>query len=147
MFLGVRRGLMQDYANQIAQMFIGYQITLVDLPRLLAVRHGQIKVDLFGGQTTLGGETVPPFSISDAVRSWYGDALQRDELDVSFIRQISITCDFDIVESKQGADSERLVIFDCQVDLEAESGRWSGKSHKSEQWRKSGDQPWEVRDV
>ena len=56
---------MQDYANQIAQMFVGYQITLVDIPRLVMIGRGRIEVDLFSGVTTIDNETASPFSISE----------------------------------------------------------------------------------
>ena len=82
----MRKGLMQDYANPIAQMFVGYQITLVDIPRLVTIGRGQIEVDLFSGVTTIDNKSTSPFSISEAVTSWYKDAVLRDVLDEAFIR-------------------------------------------------------------
>jgi hypothetical protein len=137
---------MQDYANQIAQMFIGWQITLVDMPLLVARGQGQIQVDLLGPMTKLDGEPISPLAISNAVRTWYEDAIVRDDLGETFVRQIKIVCDFDIAESRQGLDTERHVAFDCKVAIEAENGSWNGTSRKAELWRRSGDQPWIVRD-
>ena len=142
----VRRGLMQDYANQIAQMFIGYQITLVDMPLLVAKGQGRVEVDLLGQTTSLDGEPISRLSISDAVRAWYEDAIVRDDLGDAFVRQIQITCDFDIAESRKGLDIERHVAFNCKVAIEAENGPWQGTSRKSELWLRSGDGPWIVRD-
>ncbi len=146
-YWSVRRGLMQDYANQIAQMFIGWQITVVDMPRLVAKGQGRLEVDLFGRTTRLDGEPTSPLSVSEAVHGWYENAIVRDGLGETFVRQIHITCAFDIAESEHNLDSERHVKFDCNVTIEAENGSWTGTSRKSEVWRRSGDQPWIVRDT
>lgn len=142
----MRRGLMQDYANQIAQMFVGWQITISDMPRLVAKGRGRIEVDLLGQTTKLDGEPTSPFSVSDAVRHWYESAIVRDDLGETFVQQIYVICDFDIAESRQGTDTERHVTLDCNVAIEAENGSWNGSSRKSEVWRRTGDLPWMVRD-
>jgi hypothetical protein len=139
---------MQDYANQIAQMFVGYQITLVDIPRLVMIGRGRIEVDLFSGVTTIDNETASPFSISEAVNSWYKDAVLRDVLDESFIRSVRIVCDFDTNESVIDTGSERKVTLKCKVTVEAENGISIGVSDKSERWRKSGEESfWQITDT
>ena len=127
-------------------MFVGWQITLSDLPRLVAKGRGRVEVDLLGQTTRLDGEPTSPLSVSDAVRAWYEDAIVRDDLAETFVRQILIVCDFDISESRHGLDTERHVTFDCNVAIEAENGSWRGASRKAEVWRRTGELPWMVRD-
>ena len=144
----MRKGLMQDYANQIAQMFVGYQITLVDIPRLVTIGRGQIEVDLFSGVTTIDNKSTSPFSISEAVTSWYKDAVLRDVLDEAFIRNVRIVCDFDINESVIDTESECKVTLKCQVTVEAANGTWIGASDTSERWRKSDEGSfWLITDI
>jgi hypothetical protein len=138
----MRKGLMQDYANQIAQMFVGYQIELEDLPRLLALRQGRIEIDLLGDLTTVDDEAQVPFAISDAVTAWYQEAIRRDALDESFVREIRIVCDFDVSESRGGSTAERRIKLNCRVIVVAETGTWVGVNDKSEIWRISEDGPF-----
>jgi hypothetical protein len=52
---------MQDYANQIAQMFVGYQLTIIDLPRFVEARRGRLEVDLLTDSTILDDQPASPF--------------------------------------------------------------------------------------
>jgi hypothetical protein len=143
----IRRGLMQDYANQIAQMFVGWQIGIIDLPRLATIGRGCIRIDLLSGASSVDGRPCEPFSITDAVRRWLDDAIIRDELNPAQVQQVSISCMFDVAESQSVDTVERTVNLDCTVELTAESGSWSGSSRKSERWHKSDTGPWLIVDV
>lgn len=142
----MRRGLMQDYANQIAQMFVGWQIGIADLPRLTAIGRGQLEVGLLDESTYLNGAVAAPFQITDAVKSWYFDALTRDDVAQDFVRQIRIRCDFDIAQSEGDGPSRRHVQLDCTVELDAENGNWIGRKVKNEKGERWGDGPWMLWD-
>jgi hypothetical protein len=139
----MRKGLMQDYANQIAQMFVGYQIDLVDKFRLASIGQGRIVVDLLDGSTTINDAPSPPLSISGAVRDWYSEALVRDGLEEAFVSHIGILCDFAVTDSSPEAKTERTVKLDCQVTLDAQDGVWTGIGTRSERWRQSHEGPFE----
>ncbi len=143
----MRKGLMQDYANQIAQMFVGYQIDFLDLPRLTAVGTGHLQVELLEDTSYLNGEAVAPFQITEAVRSWYLDALARDRLSADFVRAIGIDCAFDIAKSETEGRSMRLVRLDCTVELVAENGIWTGRSLKDEKGELQEDGSWFLWDA
>jgi hypothetical protein len=143
----MRRGLLQDYANQIAQMFVGYQIGLVDMPLLVQAGKGRIQVDLFEGRSTLNGAPLPAFSISEAVRHWYSNAVARDQLSETFVRSITIDCDFEASESQSDRASLRIVALNCTVTVNAEDGSWVGTSSKQEESRRWEDGPWITRDA
>lgn len=138
---------MQDYANQIAQMFVGWQISIGDLPRLTDVGSGRLEIGLLEERTHLNGALAPPFQITRAVRSWYFDALVRDQLPENFVRQIDINCDFQITQSGDDRHSQRHVRLDCTVNLEAENGTWTGRKSKNEKGERWGEGPWMLWDV
>jgi hypothetical protein len=71
---------MQHYSNQIAQMFIGYQLTLVDLPRLIDIGRGCIRVELPSAMTQLNGSLDENFTITATVQSGLDEAIVRDGL-------------------------------------------------------------------
>jgi hypothetical protein len=138
---------MQDYANQIAQMFVGWQIGIADLPRLTSIRTGQLDVGLFDESTNLNGTAAAPFQITEAVKSWYFDALTRDQVPDDFVQQISIRCDFEITQSEDDGHSQRQVRLDCTVELDAQNGHWIGRKSKNEKGERWGDGPWMLWDV
>ncbi len=138
----MRKGLMQDYANQIAQMFVGYQIDLVDMSTLASIGQGRIVVDLLSGSTTINDAPSPPLSISGAAHDWYSDALVRDGLGEACVSHIGILCDFAVMDSSQEAKAQRTVRLDCQVTLETQDGVWTGIGMRSECWRESDEGPF-----
>jgi hypothetical protein len=76
---------MQDYANQISQMFVGYQIDIADLPRLVSIGRGRIEIDLLDGSTMIDGTASEPFGIADAIHGWLDEATFRDQLDAGYV--------------------------------------------------------------
>lgn len=138
---------MQDYANQLAQIFVGYQITIVDLPRLVEIGRGRIEVDLLADSSTIDRKPCEPFAITAAVRRWLNDACERDSLPDAYIRSVLITCDFDIADTPTANGAERRLRLDCFVDVDPETGIWSGSSKKAELWVKAGSTPWRVSDM
>ena len=138
---------MQDYVNQIAQMFVGWQISIADLPRLVELGRGRIEVDLFADSSTIDQKPCERFAISDAVREWLNEAIERDALADGYVRAVLITCDFDMTEGTTPEGAERNVRLDCVVDVDAETGVWSGSSKKAELWSKVGSAPWLVTDL
>ena len=133
---------MQDYANQIAQMFVGYQIEPVDMSRLTSIGRGRIVVDLLDGSTTINDAPSPPLSISGVVHDWYSEALVRDDLEKAFVSHIGILCDFAVTDSSPEAKTEGTVRLNCQVTLDAQDGVWAGISTRSERWRETGEGPF-----
>jgi len=135
---------MQDYANQISQMFVGWQIEIADLPRLVSIGRGRIEIDLLDGSTTIDGTPSEPFDIAPTIRGWLDEAKVRDQLDAGYVLRVNIACDFDVVDSQNGADSRRELLLDCTVVVDAQSGSWTGNSRKAEIWRRSGSGSWIV---
>ena len=121
---------MRDYANQMAQMFVGYQITLDDLPRFIEAGRGQIDVELLSGTTTLDGTPCPPLAISAAVRAWLDTAITRDQLASDHIHRISIHCDFDASAPATAEQPEHLLARACTVELSTADGTWTGSSRQ-----------------
>ena len=138
---------MRDCANQIAQMFVGWQITIIDLPRLLEIGSGKIVINLLTGVSSIDGALCEPFTIADVVHGWLDDARDRDSLPAEFIHRVFISCDFDVSEGPTPQGAERHVRIYSPVVGDAENGEWSGSSRKSELWEKVGTAPWEVMDV
>lgn len=137
---------MQDYANQIAQMFVGYQMTIIDLPRFVEARRGRLNVDLLTHSTLLNDQPSPPFTITSAVRSWYEEALIRDELADGFIHAARVTLEFDFDPTRRGDEVAMMVNLECVATVEADDGTWIGKSVKSELWEQTRDGTWLVSD-
>ena len=137
---------MQDYANQIAQIFVGWQITIIDLPRLAEIGSGQIKIDLSSDTTELDGQPCDSFTISDAVRGWLDDAVERDGLASGCIEDVRIVCDFDVSDSEEDWGTRRSLRLLSSVVVDASGQSWTGISRKSEIWEKVGDAPWLVQD-
>jgi hypothetical protein len=133
-------------AVQIGQMFVGYQLTIIDLPRFVEARRGRLEVDLLTDSSLLDGQPVSPFTISHAVRSWYSEALIRDELVEGFIHVARVRLDFDFDTTRRGDDVAMKVTLQCLTTVEADDGTWRGKSLKSELWERTGDSPWRVSD-
>jgi hypothetical protein len=137
---------MQDYANQIAQMFVGWQITIIDLPRLAELGSGHIEINLLSGTTRLNGVPSDPFTIADVVRQWLEDAIERDSLPAGYVQGVSIGCDFDVGESSEDWGTRRTLVLLSSVVVDTENGSWTGESRKSETWEKVGEAPWLVYD-
>jgi hypothetical protein len=88
---------------------------------------------------------VPPFAITDAVRSWYREALIRDEIPDGFI-SVRERLDFEFDKSPRVSDVATRAKLECETTVQALDGTWTGKSIKSELWEKTGDLPWLVSD-
>ncbi len=138
---------MQDYANQIAQMFVGWQITIIDLPRLTDVGIGQISLDLLSGDTQLDGRPCEPFNIGNVVRAWLDDAIERDSLTSGYVEGVQITCDFEVNDSVEDWGTRRTLALLSSVVVEANQQSWTGTSRKSEVWEKLGEAPWLIHDA
>ncbi len=144
----MRKGLMKDYANQIDQMFVGWQINIADLPRLADIGSGRIEIGLLEDTTHLNGNVVPPFQITQAVRDWYFDAVRRDCLSDNFIRQIDIRSVFETTQIDEHTHLQRHVRLDSTVELKDGNGDWTGHHTKNEVgdlWGEGG--PWLVSDA
>jgi hypothetical protein len=137
---------MQDYANQISQIFVGYQLTIIDLPRFVEARRGRLEVDLLAASTLLNDQPTAPFTITSTARSWYQTPLIRDELPEGFIHDVRVRLDFDFDTTHEGEGITMRVKLECETTVEADDGTWTGKSLNRELWEKSGIRPRLVSD-
>jgi len=80
------------------------------------------------------------------VRSWYREALTRDELAEGFIHLARVRLDFDFDTTRRGNNVAMKVKLECLTTVETDDGTWTGKSIKSELWELTGDLPWLVSD-
>jgi len=117
---------MQDYANQLAQMLVGWQITVVDIPRLTPHGAGEFAFELLEESSTLDGQPTEPFSIEGALRHWLTDAIRRDQIGEDFIQRITVEGRF-LLPSREHSASPRDVLVGT-VTVFAENGTWIGSS-------------------
>ena len=143
----MRRGLFQDYANQVCQMAVGWRLSIADLPMLVAKQRGEVTMNILSGDVALNGETAS-FSIYDEVAAWLSSALQRDEVPPGTIESLEVRIDFDIADASEGRNEARRQVLCASSNLVTRSGVFSGVSQKRELWtRKSESDPWVILDM
>ena len=141
-------GAHQDYANQIAQLFIGVELEISDLPRLAEIGRGKLRVDLLTDETTLDGNPIEPLNASDAARHWLERAIVRDQLKSDYVRGVSLTCEFAINAVEEADRSEHDTRLSCIVELDTLEGARTGtKRKRTLSTRSSGSPTWHTREV
>jgi hypothetical protein len=134
----MRRGLLQDHANQVCQMFTGWRLTIVDLPLLVSAGRGTVDIDLLTGECRINGTAVDPLGILCELDAWLSDDL---------IRRLRVHADFEIEESRDGTAEQRRLRLDCMSELATAEHAFSGRHVKSEIWtHKGSDGPWMIHD-
>lgn len=143
----MRRGLLQDYANQVCQMAVGWRLAISDLALLAERGEGLVAFDLLARTTDIGGLPVP-LTIMDEVMAWVGEAEGRDNLPAGLIQSFTMELAFRVAEEQNGRAEIRHVDLDCTSLLVTADAECAGRSSKREVWtRTKPDTAWFVQDV
>jgi hypothetical protein len=143
----MRRGLLQDYANQVCQKAAGWLMTL-DGPLLLAAGTGTLEIDLLTGQTLMNGtgQARPPLTYSE-VGPWLDEARSRDDVPPDVIEAFNLNIHFAIEEGSDRGLETRRVFLDCSSRVKTADRTFEGRHRKTERWsRSSPAAAWDVRD-
>lgn len=143
----MRRGLVQDYANQIPQIFVGWRLLVSpgDLPLLLARGQGQLRLNLLTGTAQIDGSYVS-FAFADELQEWLKERAELDGLGWTAIERADLTVDF-ACEERPGRKMGVLVRqldFKCTMTLDAAGGHALSTRVSQEVGVKEGDGPWVV---
>jgi hypothetical protein len=143
----MRRGLLQDYANQVCQMAVGWRLSIVDLPLLLERGKGTVTFDLVTCTAALDDAPVS-LTIIGEVSAWLDEAKLRDGLPDDLITQFTMRMHFDITEETAGRLEHRSVELECNSALFTADAQYRGSSRKRELWsRTKPETVWVVRDA
>lgn len=138
----MRRGLFQDYANQVCQMAVGWRISIADLPLLVEKQRGEVRMDLLSGDGSLNGEPAS-LAIYREVKAWLVDAVGRDEPASDAIRSFQIRIEFASEDTFDEPAVEGRQTMNATSPLVSESGAVEGTSQKRELWsRRGASRPW-----
>jgi hypothetical protein len=144
---GMRRGLLQDYANQVCQMAVGWRLTIVDLPLLLERGKGTVTFDLLTCTAALDGAPMS-LTIMSEVRAWLDEAKLRDGLPDNLITQFTMRMHFDLTEETAGRLEQRSVELECHSEMFAADAQYRGSARKRELWsRTKPETVWIIRDA
>jgi hypothetical protein len=137
---------LQDYANQVCQMTVGWRLTIADLQILVERRAGRLALDLIRRTSTLDGEAAD-LTIMGEVGVWLDDARMRDGLPDDLIRSFVVSLDYRVSEEPDGLAVVRSLDLTCESVLVTSDAEFVGRSEKHEIWTRTDPKlGWFIRD-
>jgi hypothetical protein len=141
----MRRGLVQDYANQVCQIFVGWRLLVSpgDLARLVDAGKGRLELDLKTGAARIDGSPVE-FAFGEELRDWLRHRADEDGLGWTEIRRADLVVDFACARrpGRKPGVVVRELAFDCGSTVETSAGNASTTRSSREVAVREGDGPW-----
>lgn len=85
-----RRGVLQDVANQLAQMAVGWEVTFSGPALPVEPDAGIMEIDVASASSCVNGCSTD-LSIARVLRSWLLQELRRKDLSTGWLRSASVT--------------------------------------------------------
>jgi hypothetical protein len=143
----VRRGLLRDYANQLSQIAVGWQLEVGDRPLLGTTGRAVVEIDLLAGAATVNGAPANP-AIQDVLAAWLAEARVRDGVPDGSVERLTVRIDVEVTESWRERTAVRQVRRDARAELVTADRAYVGETRKREVWTRTGDRgAWLVRDL
>lgn len=145
----MRRKVVQDYANKVCQIFVGWRLAVHDrdIPRLIEVGDGHLRIDLLTGATLVDGRPeLPPLGIAEELAAWLRDRCDRDRVDIGEVREAVLTVRFVAQErtTRRGTFVRHLQ-FDCHSRIDTGDRPYESALTTDEAWsRSSAEGAWFV---
>ena len=144
----MRRKVLQDYANKVCEMFVGWRLAVSgeDIPRLIEIGSGDLDVNLLTADVTVNGSQPIELCIAREISAWLqgrcaADGVPRAELQEAWLR-VAFTA------SERRAKSGHLTRdlgFTCASRLVTDEREYEGSLNKRESWIGSAaGTPWVV---
>ncbi len=144
----MRRKILQDYANKVCEMFVGWRLAVSgdDIPRLIDAGSGELEVNLLEVSVVLDGAIVPAFGIVHEVAAWLRDRCQADRVSFEEIREARVHIAFSATEEARKGQRVRDLHFQCKSRLVTDERAYEGAADKHETWVGSlTGTPWVVK--
>lgn len=146
----MRRKVIQDYANKVCEMFVGWRLAVSkdDIPRLIDLGSGTIDADLLVVSMRLNGVDSPPLGIVHEIAEWLRDRCLADGVPYADLLEAQMSVSFRASERKTRRSArERSLEFECVSRIATSDRTYEGSLSKGERWTTSGSgAPWIVRD-
>lgn len=143
----VRRKILQDYANKVCEMFVGWRLAVSgdDIPRLIEAGSGVLDVNLLDASVLLDGTNVPAYGIVNEVAAWLRDRCEADRVPFHEIQEARVRVAFSASEVDRKGHRVRELHFQCRSQLVTDERVYEGVTDKHESWVGSSEgAPWVV---
>ena len=144
----MRRKVLQDYANKVCEMFVGWRLAVSanDIPRLIEAGSGDLDVNLLDESVRLNGVDMATLGIAREVAAWLQDRCAADRVPVAELQEVRIRVAFNVSE-KTGRNGHRVrdLDFKCKSRIVTDERTYEGALDKRESWvGSSSGAPWVV---
>lgn len=143
----MRRKILQDYANKVCEMFVGWRLAVSgdDIPRLIALGSGVLDVNLLDVSVVLDGTSVPAYGIVREIAAWLRDRCEADRVPFHAIQEARVRIAFSASEVDRKGHRVRDLDFKCRSRLVTDERVYEGAADKHESWvGSSNGAPWVV---
>jgi hypothetical protein len=143
----VRRKILQDYANKVCEMFVGWRLAVSgdDIPRLIAAGSGVLDVNLLDASVLLDGTGVPEYGITNEVAAWLRERCEADRIPLHEIREARVRVEFSASEADRKGHLVRDLRIQCRSQMVTDERVYEGAADKHESWvGSSKGAPWVV---
>lgn len=118
-----QRGILQDVANQLAQIAVGWEVTFSGPALPMEPDDGIIEIDVLASGSTVNGHSTD-LSIAGVLRSWILKELARKDLSTDWLRSAMVT-----IHYSRSAPPPNLT---ASVRVKSEWGEAEGHSSNSQ---------------
>ena len=114
----MRRKVLQDHANTLCQMFVGWRMVANDIPTLVRLGHGPLAIDVLAGTAECGGQPVKQLYIAEELRAWFEVQLVQHGIPRDTVTSATLNVDFDASRVPRRRHDRYELNFDCRSAIE-----------------------------
>jgi hypothetical protein len=147
---GVKRKVLQDYANTVCDMFVGWRLAVSgdDIPRLIEIGSGDLELNLLDGAVVLNGSTPTELGIAREVVAWLQDRCAADGVPMAQLQEARLHVAFTTSERRaKNGHPVRDLDFSCASRIVTDERTYEGSLAKRQVWVGSTTgAPWVVQE-
>lgn len=146
----MRRKVLQDYANKVCEMFVGWRLAVSgdDIPWLIEIGSGDLDVNLLEGDVILNGSKPIELGIAREIAAWLQDRCAADHVPIAQLQEARLHVAFTASERRtKNGHPTRDLGFSCASRIVTDERTYEGSLDKRESWIGSATgAPWVVED-
>ena len=109
----MRRKVLQDFANTLCQMLVGWRMAEEDLEVLAALPDGTLLIDVLSGAARHSSAAAVELCVARELQAWLTNRLSESGIEASDIRHATLTAV--IRTDRIATERKRIVSFDFAV--------------------------------
>jgi hypothetical protein len=130
----MKRKIIQDYANTLCQMLVGWRMG-DDISKFNSLESGKFTIDILNKKCLNNGNTVKGLHIVEELNAWFLDQLQNNSIPLSNIEQSVINADIEIEKTEEKKKALKTSLkWDIKCTIQTEEKVYEGRLKEIHTW-------------